>query len=73
MLSFFMYVFIFGAILVLAFLFSIGLLVSRGRKNVPQEPYDPNVIDVKAIDVDEPAEPVAAEPAASEDKPQLEP
>ncbi len=73
MLSFFMYVFIFGAILVLAVLFSIVGMVTRGHKNVPQEPYDPNVIDVKAIDVDEPAEPVVVEPAASEDKPQLEP
>lgn len=54
MFSFFLYVFIFAAIAILFLLIAVVSFLSRGQKksNMPKE--DPNVIDVQAIDVDDP-------------------
>jgi hypothetical protein len=53
MFSFFIYVFIIGTILLVAFLSLIGLMASHRQHKDNQQTYDPNVIDVEAIDVDD--------------------
>lgn len=48
-----MYVFIFAAIAILFALVAVGVFLSRVQKKANPPKADPNVIDVKAIDVDE--------------------